>query len=114
VTGMPQEGLARRVLLAAPTANPPERPTKDQVVLLHLRPGLAPPWCRASRTIRGCWKPWSISSPSRAGARRPLRGGKAECNESKCSFLNVVQIISKRTDIHHTKGLYADRNGKLL
>ena len=36
--------------------------TKDQVAWLPLPPGLVPSWCGASATIKGCWKPWEISS----------------------------------------------------
>ena len=38
------------------------RSTQDQVVWLHLWPGLALSWCGSSRTIRDCWKPLGVES----------------------------------------------------
>ena len=54
-----------------------QRSSKDQVVGLHLRPCMvSPSWCRVSRAIRGCWKPWDISSPLRTAACASLLTGK--------------------------------------
>jgi len=54
VTRMSQQRSVRQVLRATPTGKRRGRRPTTMVVRLHLRPGLALPWCGANRNIRGC------------------------------------------------------------
>ena len=53
------------------------RPTKEQVALLHFRPGLLPSYCGSSRTITSCSISWDILRPPRSVVLQPIPRGKA-------------------------------------